>query len=63
MCIVVSVFLNIDLVWLGFFFIGVSTFVGNLRGARGGVRGGARGVMAIVARYGHGDTSSNPGPD
>ena len=25
--------------------------------------GGARGVMVIVAGYGHGDTSSNPGPD
>ena len=24
--------------------------------------GGARGVMVIVAGYGHGDTSSNPGP-
>ena len=24
---------------------------------------GARGVMAIVTGYGHGDTSSNPGPD
>ena len=27
------------------------------------VLGGARGVMVIVAGYGHGDTSSNPGPD
>ena len=25
--------------------------------------GGARGVMVIVAGYGHSDTSSNPGPD
>ena len=25
--------------------------------------GGARGVMVIVAGYGHGDASSNPGPD
>ena len=25
--------------------------------------GGARGVMVIVVGYGHGDTSSNPGPD
>ena len=25
--------------------------------------GGARGVMVIVAGYGHDDTSSNPGPD
>ena len=25
--------------------------------------GGARGVMLIVAGYGHGDTGSNPGPD
>ena len=25
--------------------------------------GGARGVMVIVAGYGRGDTSSNPGPD
>ena len=25
--------------------------------------GGARGVMVIVAVYGHDDTSSNPGPD
>ena len=25
--------------------------------------GGARGVMVIVAGYGHGDTSSNPRPD
>ena len=25
--------------------------------------GGARGVMVIAAGYGHGDTSSNPGPD
>ena len=25
--------------------------------------GGARGIMVIVAGYGHGDTSSNPGPD
>ena len=25
--------------------------------------GGARGVMVIVAGYGHGDTRSNPGPD
>ena len=25
--------------------------------------GGAPGVMVIVAGYGHGDTSSNPGPD
>ena len=24
---------------------------------------GARDVMVIVAGYGHGDTSSNPGPD
>ena len=24
---------------------------------------GARGVMVSVAGYGHGDTSSNPGPD
>ena len=24
---------------------------------------GARGVMVIVAGYGHGNTSSNPGPD
>ena len=27
------------------------------------IAGGARGVMVIVAGYGHGDTSSNPGPD
>ena len=27
------------------------------------VLGGARGVMVIVGGYGHGDTSSNPGPD
>ena len=27
------------------------------------LNGGARGVMVIVAGYGHGDTSSNPGPD
>ena len=27
------------------------------------VFGGARGVMVIVAGCGHGDTSSNPGPD
>ena len=26
------------------------------------VFGGDRGVMVIVAGYGHGDTSSNPGP-
>ena len=26
-------------------------------------KGGARGVMVIVAGYGHGDTSSDPGPD
>ncbi len=26
-------------------------------------QGGARGVMVIIAGYGHGDTSSNPGPD
>ena len=25
--------------------------------------GGARGAMVIVAGCGHGDTSSNPGPD
>ena len=25
--------------------------------------GGARGVMVIVTGYGHGDISSNPGPD
>ena len=25
--------------------------------------GGARGVMVSVAGYGHGETSSNPGPD
>ena len=25
--------------------------------------GGARGVLVIVAGYGHGDKSSNPGPD
>ena len=25
--------------------------------------GGARGVMVIVVGYGHGDKSSNPGPD
>ena len=25
--------------------------------------GGARGVMVIVTGYGHGDMSSNPGPD
>ena len=25
--------------------------------------GSARGVMVIVAGYGHGDRSSNPGPD
>ena len=25
--------------------------------------GGARGVMVIIAGYGHGDMSSNPGPD
>ena len=25
--------------------------------------GGVRGAMVIVAGYGHGDTSSNPGPD
>ena len=24
---------------------------------------GARGVMVIIVGYGHGDTSSNPGPD
>ena len=30
---------------------------------RGSINGGARGVMVIVAGYGHGDTSSNPGPD
>ena len=33
---------------------------------QGGIKypfGGARGVMVIVAGYGHGDTSSNPGPD
>ena len=28
-----------------------------------GLFGGARGVMVIVAGYGHGDTSSKPGPD
>ena len=27
------------------------------------VCGGARGVMVIVVGIGHGDTSSNPGPD
>ena len=27
------------------------------------VYGGARGALVIVARYGHGDTSSSPGPD
>ena len=27
------------------------------------VMGGARGVLVIVAGYGHGDTSSNPGRD
>ena len=27
------------------------------------LNGGAHGVMVIVAGYGHGDTSSNPGPD
>ena len=27
------------------------------------ILGGARGVMVIVAGYGHGNTSSNPGPD
>ncbi len=27
------------------------------------VYGGGRGVMVIVAGYGHGDTSSNPGPN
>ena len=27
------------------------------------VKRGARGVMVIVAGYGHGDTSSNPGRD
>ena len=27
------------------------------------VKGGARGVMVIVVGNGHGDTSSNPGPD
>ena len=27
------------------------------------INGGARGVMVIVAGYGQGDTSSNPGPD
>ena len=27
------------------------------------LQGGACGVMVIVAGYGHGDTSSNPGPD
>ena len=27
------------------------------------VYGGARGVMVIVAGYGHGDTSSDPGLD
>ena len=25
--------------------------------------GGARGLMFILTGYGHGDTSSNPGPD
>ena len=25
--------------------------------------GGARGIMVIVAAHGHGDTSSNPGPN
>ena len=30
---------------------------------RNSIAGGARGVMVIVAGYGHGDTSSNPGPD
>ena len=28
-----------------------------------GHNGGARGVMVIVAGYGHVGTSSNPGPD
>ena len=28
-----------------------------------GPLGGARGVMVIVIGCGHGDTSSNPGPD
>ena len=27
------------------------------------IKGGARGVMVIVAVYGYGDTSSNPGPN
>ena len=27
------------------------------------IYGGARGVMVIVVRNGHGDTSSNPGRD
>ncbi len=35
-------------------FNGISTII---------VFGGARGVMVIVAGYGHGDKSSNPGPD
>ena len=26
-------------------------------------KGGARGIMVIVAGCGHGDMSSNPGPD
>ena len=29
----------------------------------GSFLGGGRGVMVIVARIGHGDTSSNPGRD
>ena len=42
-------------------FVGSFSFVDELYNAT--FSGGARGVMVIVAGYGHGDTSSNPGPD
>ena len=38
-------------------------FSSLMHGGGRGVDEGARGVIVIVAGYGHGDTSSNPGPD
>ena len=45
----------------------ISLSINPLRGGARGVSRGTRGVMVIIAGfelgYGHGDTSSNPGPD
>ena len=41
--------------------VALASVINNYAGTRGVMVGGARGVIVIVVRNGHGNTSSNPG--